>query len=95
MDLREVLSKPRSVVKLAVIGSLVLCIVGSFACGWLSPGSTIAAIATVAPAEWHVGSAGQRVDLLQSAMINTARGTLRLFEHSEDLIDTWLANGDI
>ena len=31
MDLREVLSKPRSVVKLAVIGSLVLCIVGSFA----------------------------------------------------------------
>ena len=30
MDLREVLSKPRSVVNLAVIGSLVLCIVGSF-----------------------------------------------------------------
>jgi len=30
VDLREVLSKPRSVVKLAVIGSLVLCIVGSF-----------------------------------------------------------------
>jgi hypothetical protein len=36
VHLREVLSKPRSVVKLAVIGSLVLCIVGSFACGWLS-----------------------------------------------------------
>jgi catalase len=34
------LSKPRSVVKLAIIGALLLCIVGSFAYvgGWLSPG---------------------------------------------------------
>jgi len=39
-DLLGVLSDPRSVVKLAIIGALVLCIVGSFAyvAGWLSPG---------------------------------------------------------
>src|SRR5258708_16663171 len=34
------LSEPRTVVKVAIIGALVLCIVGSFAyvAGWLSPG---------------------------------------------------------
>ncbi len=34
------LSEPRTVVKVAGIGALVLCIVGSFAyvAGWLSPG---------------------------------------------------------
>lgn len=39
-DLLAVLSEPRSVLKLAIIGALVLCIAGSFAyvAGWLSPG---------------------------------------------------------
>ena len=39
-DVLAMLSEPRTVVKVAIIGALVLCIVGSFAyvAGWLSPG---------------------------------------------------------
>jgi hypothetical protein len=39
--LARMLSEPRSMLKLAIIGGLVLFIVGSFAyvAGWLSPGS--------------------------------------------------------
>jgi predicted patatin/cPLA2 family phospholipase len=51
-------------------------------------------IATVAPLEARVGLTTQDRNLLRAELINTARGTLRLFDHSEETLDEWIATSE-
>jgi hypothetical protein len=53
------------------------------------------AIATIAPVSEAVGRTTQRCELLQSELVNAARGTLRVFGEPEDELDALVQTGEV